>query len=98
MDTQNSPPFDLGQVVATADAALALARAKTQPEELLDRHRSADLGEVDDARTKANLDAIRSGGRVCSAYLMPTGEVVLAVTEKGSTTLLTPAELDQPWE
>lgn len=98
MDTQNSPPFDLGQVVATADAALALARAKTQPEELLDRHHSADFGEVSEADRQANLAAIKTGGRVVSAYLLPTGEVVLAVTKNGSTTLLTPAELDQPWE
>lgn len=85
-------------VVATAGAALALARAKTQPEQLLDRHRSADFGEVDDAMWQANLDAIQSGGRVRSAYLLPTGEVVLVVTEMGSTTLLTPQELDQPWD
>lgn len=93
-----TPLFDLGQVVATADAALALARAKTQPEELLDRHRSADFGEVGEADRQANLDAIENGGRVRSAFLLPTGEVVLAVTEKRSTTLLTPTELDQPWE
>lgn len=91
------PLFELGQVVATANAAMALARAKVQPEILLDRHRSADFGEVDDAQRDANLDAIESGGRVRSAYLLPTGEVVLAVTEKQSTTLLTPTELDQPW-
>lgn len=88
--------LDLGQVVATAGAALALARAKTQPEQLLDRHRSADFGEVDDAIRKANLEAVQSGGQVRSAYLLASGEVVLVVTERGSTTLLTPQELDQP--
>ena len=91
------PCFELGQVVATANAAMTLARAKVQPELLLDRHRSADFGEVDDARREANLAAIKSGGRVASAYLLRTGEVVLVVTEKGATTLLTPPELDQPW-
>ena len=85
-------------VVATAGAVLALARAKTQPEQLLDRHRSADFGAVDDGIRQANLEAIQSGGRVRSAYLLPTGEVILVVTEKGSTTLLTPQELDQPWD
>lgn len=98
MDTNNGPLFDLGQVVATASAALALARAKVQPEQLLDRHRSADFGEVDEADRLANLAAIRSGGRVRSAFLLSTGEVVLVLTEAGSTTLLTPPELDQPWE
>ena len=90
--------FDLGQVVATAGAAIALARAKVQPDLLLQRHRSADFGEADDATQRANLEAIQSGGRIRSAYLLPTGEVVLVVTEMGSTTLLTPQELDQPWE
>ena len=97
MDTNNGPLFDVGLVVATAEAALALARAKTQPEELLDRHRSGDFGEVDQARTDANLDAIKSGGRVASAFLLSTGQVVLVVTEAGSTTLLTPPELEHPW-
>lgn len=86
------------QVVATAGAALALARAKTQPEQLLDRHRSGDFGEVDDAVRRANLEAIQGGGRVRSAYLLPTGEVVLVMSEDRSTTLLTPQELDQPWD
>lgn len=98
MDTTNGPLFSLGLVVASAQAALALAKSRTQPEELLHRHASADFGEVDDARTDANFNAIKSGGRVASAYLLATGDVVLAVTEAGSTTLLTPPELDQSWE
>lgn len=97
MNRNNGPLFDLGIVIATVQAALSLARAKTQPEELLDRHASGDFGEVDEARTEANLAAIQSGGRVASAYLLVTGDVVLVVTEKGSTTLLTPPELEQPW-
>lgn len=96
-NTNDGRQFDLGLVVATAEAALALAKAKMQPEELLDRHRSADFGEVDEADRQANLDAIKSGGRVRSAFLLPTGEVVLVVSEARSTTLLTPPELDQPW-
>lgn len=90
--------LDLGLVVATAGAALALARARTQPEELLDRFRSGNFGEVDDAVRRANLDAIQSGGRIRSAYLLPTGEVVLVVTHEGSTTLMTTQELDHPWD
>lgn len=97
-NTNDGRQFDLGLVVATAGEALALARAKTQPESLLDRHRCSDFGEVDQARTEANLDAIKSGGRIASAYLVATGDVVLVVTQKGSTTLLTPPELDKPWE
>lgn len=97
-NTNNGWQFDLGLVVATAGAALAFARAKAQPESLLNRHRCADFGEVDQARTEANLAAIKSGGRIASAYLLATGDVVLAVTEKGATTLLTPPELDQRWK
>lgn len=90
------PLFELGQVVATAGAALALAKARTQPEELLDRHRSGDFGDVGEADRQANLHAVKDGARVVSAYLLRTGEVVLVVTGNRSTTLLTPQELDQP--
>lgn len=88
------PLFELGLVVATEGAALALVKARTQPEELLDRHRTGDFGEVDDADRQANYDAIIDGGKVLSRYTLRTGEVVLVLTgaNRSSTTLLTPPE------
>lgn len=80
------PLFETGMVVATGSAALALAKARTQPEELLLRHGSADFGEVDAAQGQANLDAIENGGRVRSIYRLPTGEFLHVVTKVGVTT------------
>jgi hypothetical protein len=81
------PPFELGLIVATGCAVLALAKARTQPEELLERHSSAaDFGEVDTAQVKANLEAIKNGGQVRSVYRLTSGEVLHVVSEVGVTT------------
>jgi len=81
-----TPLFDLGYIVATGCAALALARATTQPEELLDQHRSGNFGEVDEAQRQTNRDAIESGGRVRSIFTLRTGESLHVITKIGSST------------
>ena len=73
-------------VVATGCAALALAKARTQPEELLDRHRAGDFGEVDSVHRQANLHAIEQGGRVRSVYRLRSGELLYVITEVGVST------------
>ena len=78
--------FDLGYVVATGCAALALARAATQPEELLERHRSGSFGDVDAGQWKTNLDAIESGGQVRSIFTLRTGEQLHVITKIRSST------------
>ena len=78
--------LDLGLVVATGCAALALAKARTQPEELLRRHSASDFGDVDAAQLKANLNAIEAGGRVRSIYTLATGERLHVITKIGSST------------
>ena len=80
------PLFDLGYVVCTGCAALALARAATQPEELLAFHGSGKFGDVDSAQRQTNLDAIRSGGRVRSIFTLRTGEQLHVITKIRSST------------
>lgn len=80
------PHFEMGLIVATGCAALALARARTQPEALLRRHGSADFGEVDAAEWQANLDAIENGGRVRSSYTLSSGDRLHVITQIGVTT------------
>ena len=75
-------------VVATGCAALALAKARTQPEELLRRHSDGDFGDVDAAQLKANLDAIEKGGRVRSIYTLASGDRLHVITDIGSTTCI----------
>lgn len=80
------PLFDLGYVVATGCAALALARAAIQPEELLDQHRTGSFGDVDEAQRQTNFKAIESGGRVRSIYTLRTGERLHVITKIRSST------------
>ena len=94
MDTTNGPLFKMGIVVATAEAALALAKSRTQPEELLDQHASGMFGEVKEQQRRANLDAIRDGGRIVSIFTVASGDRLHVVTESNwsSTTILLEGE------
>jgi len=76
----------LDLVVATGCAALALAKARTQPEELLRRHLAGDFGEVGEAEGQANLNALEAGGRVRSIYTLATGDRLHVITDVGVTT------------
>ncbi len=78
--------FELGLVVATAGAALALAKSRTNPEDYLRRHSAGDFGDVGDAEGQANLKAIEAGGRVRSIYTLASGDRLHVITDIGSTT------------
>ena len=84
-----TPELEMGLIVATGCAALALAKSRTHPEEILDRHRAGDFGEVDSVQRQANRDAIEKGGRVRSIYRLATGERLHVITEVGITTSIT---------
>ena len=86
------PLLDLGLVVASAGAALALAKARTQPEVLLNRHAALDFGEVDADERQRNLDAAANGGLVRSVYTLPTGDRLHVTTERSSTSITLPSE------
>jgi hypothetical protein len=89
-----TPLFQLGRVVATPGAVEALAEAKTSAWALLSRHCSADFGEVDADDWQANLDAIKDGARILSAYTLKTGERLWVITEadRSSSCVLRPDE------
>lgn len=89
-----SPRFQLGQVVATPGAIEALTEAQTSAWELLSKHVSADFGEVDSDDWQANLDAIKDGERILSAYTLKTGERLWVITEadRSSSCVLKPDE------
>lgn len=89
-----SPRFQLGKVVATPGAIEALTAAQTSAWELLSRHVSCDFGSVEADDWQANLDAIKEGERILSAYTLKTGERLWAITEadRSSTCLLRPDE------
>ena len=88
------PRFELGQLVVTAGAAVALRRAGQSPWEFVTRHAAGDWGEVSDHDWHTNDLAVVAGDRVLSAYTTSEGQRIWVITESGgySTCILVPAE------
>ena len=86
--------FPIGAIVVTPAAADALGTAGESPWKFLARHASRDWGEVDEEDRCANNHAVRSFGRLLSAYTMATGQPVWVITEgdRSATTILLPEE------
>ncbi len=89
----------LGQIVATPGALVALAAADVSPSTLLRRHASGDWGDLDAHDRAANARALRDGSRLLSAYTIAEGVKIWIITEaadedshRAATTLLLPEE------
>ena len=99
MNTQQKVLFALGQVVATPGAIDALARNKTTGLEILQRHVAGDWGVLSEDDKQANQDAIGSGERILSSYLLSDETKLWIITDAADeagkrlvTTLLLPDE------
>lgn len=93
------PLFGSRQSLATPAATQALAEARVAREDVLRRHFSGDWGDVDPDDGEANDQAINTGARILSAYVLPTGVRIWVMTEAASdsgvrpaTTILLPTE------
>lgn len=86
--------FPIGQIVATPGALDALGNAKQSLGEFLARHCAADWGDLDPDNRKINNDALRTGGRLLSAYRLANGQCLWIITEsdRSATTVLLPSE------
>lgn len=86
--------FPLGQLLATPGAIDACERANTTPLEYINRHAGGDWGDMDPEDIAANDRALERGGRLFSAYNLPTAERLWVITEAdySATTALTPME------
>ena len=85
----------MGRLLATPGALKALDEANTPADEYLERHGSADWGEaLCEEDRKANDRALEGGGRLLSAYRLPTGKKLWIITEadRSASTVLTPEE------
>ena len=86
--------FSLGHLVTTPGVLELARRAGVELIEYLNRHVCGDWGDlcVDDKR--ANDRALEFGGRILSAYDLPTGERLWIITEadRSATTILLPDE------
>jgi hypothetical protein len=99
MSTTEKVQFPLGQILATPGALEALQRNNTTGLEYFQRHASGDWGIVCEEDKQANQEALQSGARVLSAYLLPDESKVWVITEaadengrRAATTLLLPDE------
>lgn len=91
--------FLLGRILATPGALAACAEAGVSPLHYIDRDPKQDGGGVCEADQRANDEALTSGGRVFSAYMLPNRVRLWVITEatdgegkRAATTLLLPEE------
>jgi len=86
--------LELGQVVATPGALVALSDAHESGEWYLARHARGDWGDLCAEDRAVNRQAVRLGQRVLSEYRLPTGEKLWIITEwdRSVTTLLLASE------
>ena len=66
----------LGQIIATPGALVALAAADTSPSTLLRRHASGDWGDLDAHDRAANVQALRDGVGAQEAGAVAQGVVI----------------------
>ena len=94
MNTPALPKFALGQVVATPGAIELLQASCQSPAELLARHVRGDWGDLTPDDWELNDAALGDGGRILSAYRMPSGAKLWIITEadRSSTCILLPEE------
>lgn len=79
-------PFALGQLILTSGAKI-LSEADILA--CLKRHASGDFGSVCEEDFDANLDAIRCGDRILSAYECSSKRVfVITEADRSATTML----------
>lgn len=85
--------FPLGQMVATPGALDELEKASINPLTLITRHVTLDPGCLDADDQASNVDALKHGSRVFSAYVY-SGVKFYVITEadRSSTCILLPSE------
>lgn len=86
--------FQLGQIVATPGALVAIEFARANALELIRLHASGDWGTVSESDKQANEFALVNGSRLLSAYTLADGTRVWIITEadRSATTILLPEE------
>ena len=86
--------FPLGGLYATPGAVAVCEDAHTTPMVYISRHASGDWGDLDPEDIAANDRALERGGRLFSAYNLPTKDRLWVITEAdySATTALLPSE------
>lgn len=87
--------FKLGECIIARNAEQLMKQQNINPIDLLLRHVIGDDGDLSESDKAMNTVAIANGNeRVLSAYLMPSGEKILVITEwdRSMTTILLPED------
>ena len=86
--------FRLGRILATPAALSAMDIATEALGDLLRRHQRGDWGATCAEDTQSNEDALRTGGRIFSVYILSNGIKLWIITEadRAATTALLPEE------
>ena len=84
-----STPFELGQLVVTANATLRLSTEEVRT--AIRRHASCDWGDLPPEDSLANADALKQGGRLFSAYGQAANRFwIITEADRSVTTVLLP--------
>ncbi|MCI0724612.1 MAG: hypothetical protein L0338_37455, partial [Acidobacteria bacterium] len=88
------PAFQLGRIVASPGALVAIQKAGQEPGVFLDRHVSRDWGDVSGQDREDNDYGLQHGLRLLSVYRTNAGVTLWIITEadRSATTLLLPEE------
>jgi hypothetical protein len=92
--------FHLGPIVATPGAMDAMARNNVVPLEYLAKHVSGNWGELCEEDRQANEEALETGARIMSVYILPDTTTLWIITDaeidechhRQATTFLLPDE------
>ncbi|MBJ7593530.1 MAG: hypothetical protein DLM67_12020 [Candidatus Nephthysia bennettiae] len=88
-----APFFPLGQVVATPGAIAVMEAARIDPAELLERHQSADWGDLEEEDRRENAFAVSRRLRIFSANGKPPDRLwVITDADRSVTTIPRPYE------
>ncbi len=86
-----STPFQLGQLVITANASLRLSTEEVMT--AIRRHASGDWGDLPPEDSLANDDALKQGGRLFSAYGQSVSRFwIITEADRQVTTVLLPED------
>ena len=87
------PLFELGRCVLTRGAVELIDDAGMHPDDLLARHAGLDPGTLPAEDIATNTRALKTGGRIFSAYRIGGDDVwVITEADRASTTILLPEE------
>ena len=87
------PLFNLGQLVATPGALMALEKSGRSPMDLVSRHVRGDWGDLPKEDRDENNLSLKNGFRLLSGYDTTSGQIwIITEADRSVTTLLLPEE------